>query len=208
VEWKDYSLQPFLTALSRLKKTKAQEEGGFLFIKAEPAIQAVWNHPEGSQYGIFNVTGRKGFINVHLPDGTYVDELSQTAVSVNYGKLMLPERAGLMLLRAAVVNPCFVNCWIIAYQRVKFLSNFTAFTQQVSHGLLLFFNCHFHHCLVVITQVRIGTLVEQPGSHANLVEHYCAMQRSDSAWRAGVHLCALLQEEFGNCLVTTDHRKV
>ena len=115
VEWKDYSLQPFLTALSRLKKTKAQVEGEFLFIKAEPAIQAVWNHPEDSQYGIFNVTGRKGFINVHLPDGTYVDELSQTAVSVNYGKLMLPESAlVLCCCEPLLLNPVF--CELLDYR--------------------------------------------------------------------------------------------
>ena len=93
IAWKDYPLQPLLTTLSRLKKDKAQREGQFLIIKAEPAIQAVWNHPQGSQYGIFNVTGSKGFINVHLPDGTYVDELTQTGVSVKHGKLMLPESA-------------------------------------------------------------------------------------------------------------------
>ena len=93
VEWKDYPLQPLMTKVAKLKKAKAQQEGQFLIIKSEPAIQAVWNHPEGSLYGIFNVTGSQGFINVHLPDGTYVDELSQTGVYVKNGKLMIPESA-------------------------------------------------------------------------------------------------------------------
>lgn len=93
IAWKDYPLQSFLTSLAKLKKTKALQEGHFLIIKAEPAIQAIWNHPQGDLYGIFNVTGSQGMINVHIPDGTYVDELSRTELRVKNGKLMLPESA-------------------------------------------------------------------------------------------------------------------
>jgi hypothetical protein len=115
VEWKGYLLQPLLTILTRLKKQKAQTEGEFLLIKAEPAIQAVWNHPQGSQYGIFNVTGSKGFISVHLPDGSYIDELSQTVISVKNGKLMLPESAFILRSTGVVqLSPAF--CELLDYQ--------------------------------------------------------------------------------------------
>ena len=114
VEWKNYPLQSFLAALARLKKEKAQLEGRFLVIKAEPAIQAVWNHRGGSQYGIFNVTGSQGYINVHLPDGTYIDQLSQSAIRVSGGKLRLPEAAVVLCCsEPLILNPVF--CELLDY---------------------------------------------------------------------------------------------
>jgi glycosidase len=114
VDWKNYPLQPLLAKLAMLKKSLAQQEGRFVIVKAEPAIQAAWSHPDGSLYGIFNVTGSQGFISVHIPDGTYVDELTQTGVHVKHGKLNLPESA--LILRCPetlLLNPAY--CELLDY---------------------------------------------------------------------------------------------
>jgi hypothetical protein len=114
VDWKDYPLQPWLTRLAELKKSKAQQEGEFVIVKAEPAIQAVWNHPEGSLYGIFNVTGSQGFISLHIPDGTYVDELTHKAVHVKQGKIMLLESALILRInQPLLLNPAY--CELLDY---------------------------------------------------------------------------------------------
>jgi hypothetical protein len=107
VDWGDYSLQPFLTRLVKLKKDPAQVEGKFVVIQADPAIQAVWEYPEKNLYGIFNTSGKTGYIMVSLLDGTYRDILNDGQVTVRGGKILLPEAAAIvryadgMLLRPA-----------------------------------------------------------------------------------------------------------
>jgi hypothetical protein len=107
VEWGDYSLQPFVTRLVKLKKDPAQVEGKFVVMQADPAIQAAWEYPGKSLYGIFNTSGKSGYIMVNLPDGTYRDILNDGQVSVKGGKMLLPEAAAIvrftdaMLLRPA-----------------------------------------------------------------------------------------------------------
>jgi hypothetical protein len=96
VDWGDYSLQPFITRLTKLKKDPAQVEGEFIVIQADPAIQAVWARPEKNLYGIFNTSGKAGYIMVSLPDGTYRDILNDGQVTVRGGKLLLPEAAAIV----------------------------------------------------------------------------------------------------------------
>jgi 1,4-alpha-glucan branching enzyme len=96
VDWGDYSLQPFLTRLVKLKKDPAQIEGRFVVMQADPAIQAAWEHPVKSLYGIFNTSGKSGYIMVNLPDGTYKDILNDGQVSVRGGKMLLPESAAII----------------------------------------------------------------------------------------------------------------
>jgi glycosidase len=96
VDWGDYSLQPFITRLTKLKKDPAQVEGKFVVIQADPAIQAVWEYPEKNLYGLFNTSGKSGFIMVSLPDGTYRDILNDGQVTVRGGKMMLPEAAAIV----------------------------------------------------------------------------------------------------------------
>jgi glycosidase len=93
VVWGDYELQPFLTRLAQLKKDPAQMEGEFLLLEAEPAIQAAWQHSDGGLYGVFNVAASKGQVAVRLPDGVYVDLLSDTPVEVRAGRMPIPESA-------------------------------------------------------------------------------------------------------------------
>jgi 1,4-alpha-glucan branching enzyme len=93
VEWGDYSLQPFLTRLVKLKKDPAQVEGKFVIMQADPAIQAAWEYPGKNLYGIFNTSGKTGYIMVNLPDGTYRDILNDGQAVVRGGKMLLPEAA-------------------------------------------------------------------------------------------------------------------
>jgi len=96
VEWGDYSLQPFITRLAKLKKDQAQLEGKFIVMQADPAIQAAWEYPGKSLYGIFNTSGKAGYIMVNLPDGTYRDILNDGQVLVRGGKMLLPEAAAIV----------------------------------------------------------------------------------------------------------------
>jgi glycosidase len=96
VDWGDYGVQPFLTRLAKLKKDPAMVEGKFVVVQADPAIQAVWVCPGKSLYGIFNTSGKTGYIMVSLPDGTYRDLLNDGQVSVRNGKVLLPESGAIV----------------------------------------------------------------------------------------------------------------
>ena len=96
VEWGDYNLQPFLTRLAKLKKDPTQVEGKFVVMQADPAIQAAWEYPGKNLYGIFNTSGKVGYIMVNLPDGTYRDILNDGQVLVRGGKMLLPETAAIV----------------------------------------------------------------------------------------------------------------
>jgi len=93
IEWGDYELQPFLTKLLMIKKDPALIEGQFVLLDGEPAVQAAWQHPEVSLYGVFNVRGEAGEVEVQLPDGEYLDLISETTIPVKDGQIMLPESA-------------------------------------------------------------------------------------------------------------------
>lgn len=103
VDWGDYSMQPFITRLTKLKKDPAQVEGSFVVIQADPAIQAVWEYPEKNLYGIFNTSGKTGYIMVSLLDGTYRDILNDGQVTVRGGKMLLPEAAAIVRYPQAIV---------------------------------------------------------------------------------------------------------
>jgi glycosidase len=90
VAWGDFALAPFITRLARLKKHVAQRDGSFMLLNAEPAVQAAWLHPEEGLYGLFNVRKATGAVAVQLPDGEYVDLLTDTSVHVHNGQLSLP----------------------------------------------------------------------------------------------------------------------
>jgi hypothetical protein len=96
VDWGDYGLQPFLTRLVKLKKDPAMVEGKFVVVQADPAIQAVWESSGKSLYGIFNTSGKNGYIMVSLADGTYRDVLNDCQVIVRNGKMLLPETGAII----------------------------------------------------------------------------------------------------------------
>jgi hypothetical protein len=96
IDWSDYALQPFLTRLTKLKKDPAQVEGKLVVMQADPAIQAAWEYPGKNLFGIFNTSGKAGYIMVSLPDGTYRDLLNDGQVTVRGGKMLLPDTAAIV----------------------------------------------------------------------------------------------------------------
>ncbi len=93
VEWKDYSLQPFLTTLAKLKKDPAMLSGEFVILESGPLIQATWYLEGAGLYGVFNPNRETGMIPVHLPDGVYSDLLSGQDVRVVDGQVEVPDSA-------------------------------------------------------------------------------------------------------------------
>lgn len=100
VAWGDYTLQPFLTTLARLKKHPAMVEGQFTLIDGEPAIQAAWQRPADGLYGVFNVNALHGPVATHLPDGVYSDLLGGAPVEVSKGQITLPADACILAYEA------------------------------------------------------------------------------------------------------------
>ncbi len=96
IDWGDYSMQPLLCRLARLKKDPAQVQGKFVIVQADPAIQAAWEYSDKSLYGIFNTSGKAGYIMVSLPDGTYRDILNDGQITVRNNKTLLPEAAAIV----------------------------------------------------------------------------------------------------------------
>lgn len=99
VVWRDYGLQSFLTRLCKLKKDPAQVAGQFALITAVPAITAHWQNGDEGLYGVFNVAGTIDTLPTPLPDGQYVDLLSDRAIEVRDGEMAVPETA--VILRYA-----------------------------------------------------------------------------------------------------------
>lgn len=93
VIWRDYGLQSFLTRLGKLKKDAAQVEGQFELITAVPAITAHWQNGDEGLYGVFNVAGAIETLPTPLPDGHYVDLLSDREIEVRDGEMAAPETA-------------------------------------------------------------------------------------------------------------------
>ena len=93
VDWKKYELSAFLTSLAKLKKDPAQQFGKFIVVAATPAIQAVWKHEGGNLFGVFNVNGEHGQVKVNIPDGEYVDLISDKTCTVKQEKMQMPESA-------------------------------------------------------------------------------------------------------------------
>lgn len=90
VDWGSYELQLFLTRLAGLKKHPALN-GNLYFLAAEPALQAAWAGGLGrGLYGVFNTSGQLGRVEVQLPDGDYLDLLTDQRVAVRGGSLDLP----------------------------------------------------------------------------------------------------------------------
>lgn len=84
-----------------MKKDAAQVDGQLIFTASEPAVQAVWFAPEASLYGLFNTSGSEGDVSVALPDADYTDLLSDKNISVENGKMTLPDNA--------VILRCFLE---------------------------------------------------------------------------------------------------
>jgi len=91
IRWNGYPLQSFITRLNLIKKHPYIENGKFILLKAEPLIQAAWISEKDVLYGIFNVTGASGKVDISVPDGKYTDMVNQASVIIDSGRMDCPE---------------------------------------------------------------------------------------------------------------------
>ena len=56
-------------------------------------IQAAWDWPGASLYGVFNTSAATGQVDVPLSDGVYVDLLSRASVCVEHSHTAMPDIA-------------------------------------------------------------------------------------------------------------------
>lgn len=115
VNWKNYELSTFLTALATIKKDPAQQLGKFIVVAAEPAIQAVWKHEGGNLYGVFNVKSTHGKVKVNIPDGEYVDLISSKSNFVKKNEMELPESACIFRVKGNLSDIRPVYCDLLDY---------------------------------------------------------------------------------------------
>ncbi len=102
IAWRDYGLQPFLTRLAGLKKDPAQTQGQFTLLGAQPALTACWQSAAGGLFGVFNVAGAAGSIAIPLPDGDYLDALTDDHVPIRQGQMALPAGAHILRYEAPI----------------------------------------------------------------------------------------------------------
>ena len=95
VVWHEYPLQPFLAKLCQLKKDDVVQNGRFQLLGYDPALTAVWQSNEATLFGAFNVAGVIDVMPTPLPDGSYVNLLSEVEekIVVRDGEMAVPETA-------------------------------------------------------------------------------------------------------------------
>ena len=67
------------------------------FIKADPAVQVEWVYKNDHLLGIFNINDLRELIHCDLPDGTYLDLISNQEVSVKNNQLTMDQIPALIL---------------------------------------------------------------------------------------------------------------
>ena len=93
IKWGDYSLQGFLTRLCHLKKDVADAAKDINVNTAAPALTAHGQAENEGLYGVFNVADEDEVMPTPLPDGTYTDLLTDRAVTVRAGEMLVAETA-------------------------------------------------------------------------------------------------------------------
>jgi glycosidase len=97
VEWGDYRLQAWTKRLLTIKKREVLKTTPPSFLSAEPAIQAVYQNEKEALYGVFNVNNINSIMKTQLPDGEYLDLISQEKCLVQNGFIDLQERCAIIL---------------------------------------------------------------------------------------------------------------
>ena len=95
VQWGDYALTDFHRRLAAVKKDPAVAQGELIWSQKEPAILGIWYAPVGSLAGIFNFDGNSGEMETGLPDGIYPELLFGGSISIQNGRVFLPESAAI-----------------------------------------------------------------------------------------------------------------
>ena len=99
LDWGDYALADFHRRLAAVKKEPAVAHGELIWSRAEPAVLGIWYAPGGSLAGIFNFDGQPGEMETGLPDGIYAELLSGGSISIQNGRVFLPESAAIFNCR-------------------------------------------------------------------------------------------------------------
>lgn len=86
IDWEDYPLQDFFTALFKVKHHPLVLEGVFEILQAEPVVLAAYVGEKASLLGVFNPSGFDGPISLPVADGAYRDLLSNNEVKVRDGE--------------------------------------------------------------------------------------------------------------------------
>lgn len=107
IQWNGYGYTTFIQKLTSIKKDPAVQKGVFTILESEPAIQASWYSPEGSLYGVFNVSRAEGEIPVRLPDKLYEDVLTGNVIEVRNGRACVPESAAILRYQGTINNRPF-----------------------------------------------------------------------------------------------------
>ncbi|MEM7336844.1 MAG: alpha-amylase family glycosyl hydrolase [Chloroflexota bacterium] len=100
VAWNEYSLQRFITKLCKLKKHATVENGRLTLLTHSPILTAVWHTENETIYGAFNVQGIIDVMPTPLPDGQFINYLSDLdeRIEVRGGEMMVPETAVVVIL--------------------------------------------------------------------------------------------------------------
>lgn len=95
IQWGDYLLSDLIHRLAAIRKDPAAAGGELVWARVEPAVAGIWYSPAGSLAGIFNVSGNSGIMEVNLPDGNFIDLLSDRPINIQGGKMALPENVAI-----------------------------------------------------------------------------------------------------------------
>ncbi len=95
LEWGNYAFTDFHRQMAAVKKDPAVTHGELIWSRAEPAVLGIWYSPGGSLAGVFNFSGQTGEMETGLPDGIYKEHLSGGSVSIQNGRILLPESAAI-----------------------------------------------------------------------------------------------------------------
>ena len=90
IEWGNYAMQEFLTTCCQLKKHPLMGTNQLVINKAEPVIIAAYQSDGKTLIGIFNTQRVSGMIDTILPDGSYLDLLSNQTIHIHEGKMNAP----------------------------------------------------------------------------------------------------------------------
>ena len=111
IRWGGYELQSYLKKLCQLKKDPALLDGRFTLLMPQPAISALWRAENEGLFGVFNVSGVVDVQSTPLPDGEYLDVLSETAVTVRDGEMAVPDTA-VILRFSGVLDDVGPQIWL------------------------------------------------------------------------------------------------
>ena len=82
IQWRENSIQNWLSKLIQIKKSKIFIDGTHYFLSAEPIVQSIWTDKNYFLYGMFNVNDIDEPITCQMPDGLYTDLISQKQYKV------------------------------------------------------------------------------------------------------------------------------